>query len=345
MESMASALRQQTPSLVASFLSEPYTFEFFPALCLAHTLSPHLKPVGKGLSRRDEVISLQSAIHFSVPPSDLLAVDLSTDHHYTVTVNFLGLAGEVGPLPRGYTEWIVQQETSSFKPLSDFLDIFNHRLLALFFQMQLKHRLLPPFQDQHPPAAQHLLFALAGQTLLGKAQDQPPPETPLPQHAFLKYAAHFWRQPHSATALECLLRDFFQLGVQVEEFVGDWFPLRKQDHTHLGRPGASQILGQGATLGDRIWLQGEKIRLHLSDLSFDLFQSLLPGGALNRQMSYFVRHYLKTERKLFDFSLALSHDAIPRLGLGNTHDRLGWLSWMALESLKEGQAVIVCASD
>ena len=59
-------------------------------------------------------------------PSGLLASELSVD--------CLGLTGARGALPPHYTEMVLAQIKSKAPALRDFLDLFNHRLLSLFYR-------------------------------------------------------------------------------------------------------------------------------------------------------------------------------------------------------------------
>ncbi|MFO0888032.1 MAG: type VI secretion system baseplate subunit TssG [Isosphaeraceae bacterium] len=56
-------------------------------------------------------------------------------------VSFFGLTGPSGALPRHYTEILLQQLREKDSPLCDFLDLFNHRLVSLFYRAWEKYSL------------------------------------------------------------------------------------------------------------------------------------------------------------------------------------------------------------
>ena len=57
-----------------------------------------------------------------------------------MTVNFMGLTGPLGVLPHYVTELIAGRLRAATRALLDFFDIFNHRMISLFYQAWEKYR-------------------------------------------------------------------------------------------------------------------------------------------------------------------------------------------------------------
>ena len=71
----------------------------------------------------------------------------------------------------------------------------------------------------------------------------------------------------SAAALERILADYFEIPVEVEQFVGAWQGLRDSDLCRFDRGlGVSEQLGGGAIVGDEIWNQQAGVRVKLGPL-------------------------------------------------------------------------------
>ena len=126
-----------------ALLAEPERYSFFQAVRLLYR--------AHGIPARSGAASPHDALRFTVPPSlnfppcELHALERDTRNDgnspsYTMSVNFLGLTGPSGVLPRHYTEWLMTQQKARDPAARDFMDIFNHRLLSLFWRAWAKHR-------------------------------------------------------------------------------------------------------------------------------------------------------------------------------------------------------------
>src|SRR5690606_19919489 len=120
--------------------------------------------------------------------------------------------------------------------LADFLDLFNHRLLSLFYRAWAKYRMALQFEEdpQHNPFTQ-ALQALAGQHQSIRFEPR------------LYYAGHFARFTRSASNLERLLGDFLVAPVRIEPFIGQWIPIREEHRLRIGsgERGRNNKLGEG----------------------------------------------------------------------------------------------------
>jgi predicted component of type VI protein secretion system len=102
--------------------------------------------------------------------------------------------------------------------LRDFLDIFHHRILSLFYRSWEKSHFPVVYErNGRDPITQHV------GDLVGMAAD-PPADAPARHRSALRfYAGLLLPQPRSALGLEQLLEGVFDVPVEVEQFVGEWY--------------------------------------------------------------------------------------------------------------------------
>ena len=176
-----------------------------------------------------------------------------------MTVNFLGLAGSLGALDIPSTELVLQRASHNDKALGDFLDIFNHRLVSLLYRIRKHHRVglisNTPGEDQ----VARYLFSLIGMgtpRLQGRMQ--------IRDRALLYYAGILGRGPRSAAGLRQVLSDYFQVDVEINQFVGNWCELEESQWTTIGESGKNQRLGRDTVvLGTQVWDQQARFEIRL----------------------------------------------------------------------------------
>src|SRR5690625_4867534 len=93
--------------------------------------------------------------------------DADSAERYHLAVTFMGLTGPTGVLPNHYTTLIQQRAKHRDHALADFLDLFNHRLIALYYRAWAKYRPAVQHEDyastEQPAPLTRALEALAGQ--------------------------------------------------------------------------------------------------------------------------------------------------------------------------------------
>jgi len=119
---------------------EPFCFDFFQAVRLLERLTPTREPVGKFVNPKHEVVHFAAHPSVSFPASQLQALTSKEGEPARMTVNFMGLIGPLGVLPHYYTELVIIRSRVKDHVLGDFLDIFNHRMISMFFQAWQKYR-------------------------------------------------------------------------------------------------------------------------------------------------------------------------------------------------------------
>jgi type VI secretion system protein ImpH len=281
------------------------SFNFYQAVRILTILAPEQEA---NCAHDALPVLFRSRMGFDFPGSDIerIAPASGNQHLAEMLVNFIGLGGAHGPLPAVYTEQLLRQGDSA---LRDFLDIFNRRLILLVYRVhQMHHPELTPTSPERGLAANHL-YAFFG---LGRDPDSSGRNRlALPDRALLDYSGLLAHRPHSASGLERLLSDYFQVDVMVDQFAGAWHPLSEDQWTRLGVSlGRNQRLGDGAILGKRVWDQHGGVTIVLGPVDLDTFKSFLPRGAAYKPLCDLARFYLGEEFD-FSFKLMLETDQTP----------------------------------
>jgi type VI secretion system protein ImpH len=146
----------------------------------------------------------------------------------------------------------------------------------------------------------------------------------------LFYAGLLAQHPRSASALEGLLKDYFEVPVSVTQFIGQWLPLSEANRSRLGWGEVNNALGVSAVAGSWVWDQQAKFRLQLGPLTFTEFCQFLPSADGFRTLAAITR-FSAGEECDFDICLILKADEVPWCRLGGNGEpaaRLGWSTWL-----------------
>lgn len=369
-------------SVVDRLFAEPFAFDFFQAMRLLERVAPQARPVGRGGDPAAETVRLRahlaldfpaSAIQALAAPSEALPLPL-------LTVNFLGLTGPSGILPRHYTELLLRLQRDARGPertaLRSWLDLFNHRLLSLFYRAWEKYRFYIAYErGEHdrrdPDPFTRSLFSLIGlgaPTLRDRLRVAVQEESPglgevrggervlacVEDLALLRYSGFLAHRPRCAVSLEALLRGYLKLPVVVQQFEGQWLRLEPEAQTTVAGPGAGGMMGVNVVVGERVWDVQSRIRIRIGPLDYERFLEFLPDRSpvARRKLIFLVaqlvRLYVGLEIDV-DVQLVLKADEVPatRLGrgVGGLGSRLGWNTWSRTRAMRRDAADAVFQVD
>lgn len=353
---MAAARRREDPGLSDLLFREPYRFNFFQAVRLlerlAHETSAQerqaLRPVGDDLSREaHEAVLFRSQPSLSFPPSAVIDIRRPTSPEERngqpsapeMVVAFFGLTGPSGILPYHYTALLLRLIRNKNFSLRDFLDLFHHRQIALFYRAGVKYRL--PFAYErskiHPslPKPDPITFGLT--CLVGMGTAGLSRRLKVDDEAFLYYSGLFSHQPRSALSLERILEDYFGIPLRVQQFQGQWLVLSSGDQTLMPSPafpnGLNNELGRTVVAGARVWDMQSKFRLRIGPLSYAEFEQLMPNGDIRTPLRQLSRIFAGPEYDI-DVQVVLKREEVPwcRLDASNGPGAyLGWNTWIHTE--------------
>jgi type VI secretion system protein ImpH len=243
-----------------------------------------------------------------------------------MSVNFMGLDGPLGVLPRSYCELVNERIRARDTTLRDFLDLFNHRILSLFYQAWEKFHFQVPYERGERDRFSHYVLALLGLDTPGLQNRQD-----VADGSLLFYAGLLSMHSRSATGLRQVLWDYFDVPVEIEQFVGAWYPVELESQCSLGESGGySEQLGFGAVVGDETWDQQSRVRIQLGPLTLEQYMDFLPGHEGYRQLRSLTRFYTGGEYDV-EVQLILRRQEVPACELkplDGDGQQLGWTSWM-----------------
>jgi type VI secretion system protein ImpH len=244
----------------------------------------------------------------------------------------MSLAGALGPLPYIYTEMLLEAAARRDFAATDFLDIFNHRLILLFYRAHKVHH--PALTVSAPYRGQTAQFLFS---LIGLGPKPLRDRLGVPDCSLLHYSGLLSRNVRTAAGLECMLSDYFCLPVKLQQFAGHWRDLDRAQWTAIGRTGRNQTLGDAAVLGRRVWDQAGGVIIEIGPLKLESFQSLLPGEAAYAALVRLARFYLGPNYRL-QVRLFLESSDVPKAQLGKA--KLGYTSRMGSVHDHEAETAI-----
>ncbi|MCB1022898.1 MAG: type VI secretion system baseplate subunit TssG [Acidobacteria bacterium] len=319
---------------------EPHRFDFFQAVRLLEKIFPERVPLMRGTTPKKEVVRLRGNPSLRFPPSQIKSIEdvydeVTDEERVEMMINFMGLVGVVGVLPTHYSELIVDRARYNDTAFHGFTDIFTHRAVSLFFGAWEKYRFPVQYERGNDDFTSYLFdfIGLGTKGLRGKMG--------LDDEGILPYSGLIIQKPHSATAVEQILSDYFGIKAKVRQFFGQWLDLDSESITQLSR--TNSVLGESAIVGTRIWDQQSKFRLVLGPMSLVQFQSLLPNGNGHVSLRSLVS-FVAAQELDYDVKLVLKAEQVPGAILTTRAKRrpmLGWTSWLKSEPFEKDDDQVV----
>lgn len=340
---MAPENRHSTVDLIDGLRRKPWNFEFFQLVRLlelaAYGSGEQTRlPVGRFHPPGRETLRFAGApqLHYQAAPvqqvdDDSLAASEAPgmDPRARVSVTFWGLSGATGVLPFHYSEQVLSQLRLKDSSLKDFLDLFSHRSLSLFYRAWHKHRPALQFEAQRR-RGQRLAqdgFGAALRGITGLAHD---PEAAFDRHRgiFLNVSGLLARRVCSAGELQQAILQLFGLRVRVHSFTGNWQSLPEDVCSHIGTPGSSgrhNDLGGGAMLGGHAWATQNKFTVEVQDIEYTRFMDIV-AGQRTRKALYDLIRMMAGPALEFDLALWVQRDHLPVAQLASraAPTLLGW---------------------
>jgi type VI secretion system protein ImpH len=301
----------------------PHSFDFFALLRAIECACPDRLRLGQATRAVDEPIRMGQEASLAFAPATLAYAEHGSEGRLPrIGVYFFGALGPNGPLPIHLTEYARDRVRNGNDPtLVRFLDLFHHRLLALFYRAWANAQ---PTVSRDRPASDRFVSYVG--SLLGIGSPAVQNRDALHDNAKLYYCGRFVHQARNAEGLRAMVGEFFGMPSDLEEFVGEWTPLQDEERWRITRTAFAGQLGVSTILGARAWQRQTKFRLVFGPLKRDDFQSMLPGSPRIKRLMAMVRSYVGDSLN-WDVRLFLDKRVSQPFRLDRI-TRLGWTSWL-----------------
>lgn len=314
---------QRLAELVAAAEKAPHKFDFFAFLRAVECACADRMRLGQATRAVDEPIRMGQEPSLSFAPSTLAYVTPGQEGRPPrLGVYFLGPLGPNGPLPIHLTEYARDRLRNANDPtMVRFLDLFNGRVLALFYRAWANAE--PTVSRDRPQSDRFMTYVGA---LLGIGSPAVRDRDVFPDSAKLYFSGRMANQTRNAEGLRAMVTEYFGLPTDLEQFVGEWTPLKDEERWRISRTAFAGQLGVTTILGARAWQRQTKFRIVFGPLKEHEFQSMLPGGERLRKLKSLVRNYVGDSLN-WDLRLFLDKRVSQPFRLDRV-TRLGWTSWL-----------------
>jgi type VI secretion system protein ImpH len=311
---------------------EPFRVEFFQAVRMLQRMEKGRGAVGYFVAPTGEALRFSAMTSLTFPPSQLYDIERTPSGQLKMTVQFMGLTASVSPLPVIYAELILARTREKDHALADFFDIFNHRLISLFYRGWEKYRFFIGFENGSSDTLSPRLMDLLGLGTEGLSG-----RVGVPDNACLNYVGLLGRHTRTAGSLKHLLEDYFAVPVAIHQFAGTWRTIPSENRTRLsGFNRASEQLGIGVVVGEEVWDHHGRIGVELGPMTFERYIDFLPGRQGHHDLTAWLRFYSNGSYET-EVKLILNREEAPSCQLGDQSDqrpRLGLVSWLKTKPLQ-----------
>ena len=299
---------------------------------------PHLPRVGHANKLIEDGLRFGQEAALTFAPATLSDFKPPTPERARalMMVRFMGLCGPAGPVPLHVTEWVRERVLHhNDRTPSRFFDIFNHRMIALFYRAwainqqtvsfergaEAKSRPVPTSRRQEPDRIGVYIASLFGHGMSSFHDRDAAPDL-----AKLHYAGWLSNHVKNADGLGSMVSDLLGVPCEIETFVGQWVTLPTESLCRMGGPRSATELGVSAIVGSSVWTCQQAFRIRMGPLTFSQYQRFLPGKTSLKKLVAIVRNYIGDELD-WTVKLKLKANEVPKVQLG-TLGQVGWSTWL-----------------
>lgn len=329
---MAETPAQSIPPVIGDLLRQPQRYSFAQAVRILRLWASPRSAEELDFFLRSRM-RFRPALNLAFAVSDVTDLEVKLPagrpgspafEQARITASFIGLYGAASPLPKFYTERLLDELADDGSVSRDFLDIFNNQFFKLHVSISALAHPLYRYLSSYDPRAERMLMAL---TSYGNEAlcDRLPSE-----RLFLRYAGLFFQKARTESGLRAILADASGCAAtRIRCNVLRMARIPERQRLRLGL--AAATLAEEATLGDAVPSNEGKIVVEFDELQVATLHSLLPGTRLAELLHALIRSYC---RQWLDYAVTarlLPGQALPLcLGGGRAGNfaRLGLDAWL-----------------
>ncbi|MEX1041270.1 MAG: type VI secretion system baseplate subunit TssG [Pirellulaceae bacterium] len=361
---MATPRRRAGASVKRRLLEKSHRFDFFQAMRLLEKIArqeaesqAEARPAGYDGPADREAVRLRVLCSRNFPAGEVYSiVDRKRepgkqtgqgkqtgprDARFAMIVAFMGLFGPNGVMPLHYTQTILDRVRRKDYALRDFLDLFHHRIISMFYRAWEKYRFPIALERARADRGKNPKrddFTQSLVSMIGLGTGGLENRLEIDDDTLIYFAGHFAHQPRSALGLQQILEAYFSFPVRVRQFAGHWLYLDPPEQSRLpdrsGGFAANNLLGEEVVLGHRVWNIESRFRLEIGPVDYKQYLRLMPSGDQLVPLAQLTRRYIGTSLD-FDIRVVLKKSEVPPCILGREDQpaMLGYNMWLRVGDL------------
>lgn len=273
------------------------------------------KPIpGNALSWKEENFRLSQAASLAFPASEIAAISWQDDQ-LAIKLFSLGIWGPQGPLPLHFSELALTRLQQQDSALVDFIDLFHHRSMAIFFRAWYVAQDTASLDRPESDRFSYYLRCLSGLPLSTRSQTK---------HPLLSAGFQLARKNCAPLDLILTLEALFHLPFQIAEFQPGWLDLSREEQCQLAH---SSQLGNGAILGEASYQASQRFKVWCGPLSYQQYLSLHPDKGRLASISNVIQRLTGGN---YDFDIELSLAATSSFAAAlSGGQQLGFDTWLS----------------
>ena len=269
-------------------------------------------------------IRIKGVTTLNFESSDVYSIqfDKTKKNLITLATPFFSFTSNSGPLPQTFCELILDRERKKDCATSDFLDIFLHRLVTLFYLGKKKRDPSLTWKKGSQTSIEKIVDSLAS---LGRSSTE---FKTFSDVQWLRHAGIFGGAPRSSSNLLTLIKNRMNLNnITCCEFNGSWSDIALQ-RSSLSTGYEIAVLGKNAVLGKKSWNISSGLLIEIKKLDTRTFLSLLPTGKKYAELIKLIYRFLPRNISVL-LKLYLGQQDVKNCKLSRQSTmRLGWNSWL-----------------